>query len=194
LKSTVQAGTTLGGYEVLGLIGAGGMGRVYRAKDGSLDREVAIKMLPAEVASDPARLSRFRREARVLAALSHPNIGAIFGFEEAEGTPFLVLELALGQTLAERLQRGPMAVGEALDVVRQVAAALEAAHSRGIVHRDLKPANVKWDDEGRVRVLDFGLAAVRETLDAPDSPDPLEMPTRSAPLTVRGAVLGTLRT
>lgn len=190
-EPTIRVGTTLGRYEILGLIGAGGMGRVYRAKDGSLDREVAIKVLPTEVTSSAVRLSRFRREARILAALSHPNIGAIFGLEETGGAPFLVLELVPGLTLAERLQRGPMPVGEALDVARQVAAALEAAHSRGIVHRDLKPANVKRDGEGRVRVLDFGLAAVREQPDLSTSGVLSQSPTLTAPFTVEGTVLGT---
>jgi serine/threonine protein kinase len=189
----IQVGSTLGRYEILGLIGAGGMGQVYRARDGSLGREVAIKVLPAEVASDPARLSRFRREARILAALSHPNIGAIFGLEEEGGKPFLALELVPGQTLAERLERGPMAVGEAVDVARQVAAALEAAHDRGIVHRDLKPANVKWDAKGRVRVLDFGLAATRERLDTSTSGELSQSPTVTAALTVEGSVMGTAR-
>src|SRR5437867_9445728 len=139
---TLTPGTRLGNYEVVAPLGAGGMGEVYRAKDLRLGREVAIKGLPAEFARDPERLARFRREAQTLAALNHPNIAAIYGLEEAGEVPYLVLELVEGESLAERLARGPMPPREALALGLQVAAAIEAAHERGVVHRDLKPGNV----------------------------------------------------
>lgn len=190
-QSGVPVGSSIGRYEVLGLLGAGGMGEVYRARDPSLGREVAIKVLPADVGSDPARLARFRREARLLAALSHPNVGAIFGLEEDGGDPFLVLELVPGDTLADRLRRGPLSVRDAVDTARQVAAALEAAHARGILHRDLKPSNVKRDAKGRTRVLDFGLATAYEGPDSAPSGELSRSPTVTGPLTGEGAVLGT---
>lgn len=149
----------LGHYETLAPIGRGGMGEVYLAHDQKLGRDVAIKALPKEFSDDAERLSRFRQEARLLASLNHPNIAAIYGLEESGEVNFLVLELVKGETLAERLKRGgPMAVDEALAVMSQVADALEAAHQKGITHRDVKPANVKLTAEGRVKVLDFGLA------------------------------------
>jgi len=152
------AGAQIGAYRIVSQLGAGGMGEVYRAHDTKLGRDVAIKTLPREFARDPERLARFRREARVLASLNHPNIGAIYGLEESGGSTYLVLELVDGETL-----RGPMPVAKALDCARQIAEALEAAHQKGIVHRDLKPANVKITGPasgypGRVKVLDFGLA------------------------------------
>ena len=155
---TSIVGQTLSHYRVTAAIGAGGMGEVYRATDTTLGREVAIKVLPPEVAGDPERLARFRREAHLLAALNHPNIAAIYGFEEAGGTPFLALELVEGEDLKERLARGPIPVDEVIDIAIQVAEALEEAHSKGIVHRDLKPANVKLSTAGKIKVLDFGLA------------------------------------
>src|SRR5437763_2743849 len=148
------AGTRIGPYEIRASIGAGGMGEVYRATDTKLDREVAIKILPADFARDPERLARFEREAKVLASLNHPNIAQIYGFEDGA----LVMELVPGQTLAERIAAGPVAVGEALRIAAQIAEALAAAHDRGVIHRDLKPANVKVAADGRVKVLDFGLA------------------------------------
>ncbi len=151
-------GQTLSHYRITAALGVGGMGEVYRATDTTLGREVAIKVLPADVAHDPERLSRFEREARVLASLNHPNIAAIYGFEQAEGVPFLAMELVEGEDLAQRLTRGPIPVDDALLVARQIAEALEAAHDKGIVHRDLKPANVKVTPDGKVKVLDFGLA------------------------------------
>jgi Tol biopolymer transport system component len=151
-------GQTLSRYRITAALGAGGMGEVYRATDTSLGREVAIKVLPPEVAADPERLGRFRREAQLLAALNHPNVAAIHGLEEAEGKPFLALELVEGEDLKERLARGAIPVDEALEIAKQVAEALEEAHNKGIVHRDLKPANVKLTPDGKVKVLDFGLA------------------------------------
>ena len=154
----LAAGHTLAHYRVTAALGAGGMGEVYRATDTKLGREVALKVLPAEVAQDPERLARFRREAQLLASLNHPGIAAIHGLEEADGQLFLVLELVEGEDLAERLKRGPLPLDEALAIAKQIAEALEAAHEKGIVHRDLKPANVKLTPDGKVKVLDFGLA------------------------------------
>ena len=154
----LSAGTRLGPYEILAPLGAGGMGEVYRATDTKLGREVAIKTLPPEVTGDSERLARFQREAHLLASLNHPHIAAIYGLEEADGKPFLVLELVEGEDLAERLKRGPIPVGEAMGIARQIAEALEEAHEKGIIHRDLKPANVKVTPDGEVKVLDFGLA------------------------------------
>jgi len=148
-----MVGQSLGHYRIEEQIGAGGMGVVFRAADTKLGRQVAIKVLPESFAQDPERLARFEREARMLAALNHPNIAAIHGLEEDQGTRFLVLELVPGKTL-----EGPVPVEEALRVARQIAEALEAAHEKDIVHRDLKPANIKITPEGKVKVLDFGLA------------------------------------
>ena len=149
---------TLGHFEIRELLGTGGMGEVYRARDTTLERDVAIKLLPEALAGDPERLARFGREARILASLNHPHIAAIHSLEEADGWVYLVLELVDGVTLSERLDRGQPEIDEVHEVARQVAEALEAAHESGIVHRDLKPANIKVTPEGRVKVLDFGLA------------------------------------
>jgi serine/threonine protein kinase len=146
-------GRQVGPYRIASPLGAGGMGEVYRAHDSKLGRDVAIKTLPAEFAQDSERLARFRREARTLASLNHPNIAAIYGIEESGEVDCLVLELVEGETL-----RGPLSVEKALDCASQIADALEAAHDKGIIHRDLKPANVKVNPQGRVKVLDFGLA------------------------------------
>src|SRR5689334_4559794 len=140
------------------------MGEVYRARDAKLKREVAIKILPDEFSRDPDRVSRFEREAEVLASLNHTNIAAIYDVQEANGSRFLILELVEGETLAERIARGPVPVDEALTIAKQIAEALEAAHEKGIVHRDLKPANVKVLPDGKVKVLDFGLAKAMEPL------------------------------
>ena len=148
----------VGWYEIVALIGTGGMGEVYRTRDTKLNRDVALKVLPAEFAADPARLARFRREAQLLAALNHPNIAAIHGFEESSGVHALVLELVEGPTLADLITRGPLPLDRAITIARQIAEALEAAHEHGIVHRDLKPANIKVRSDGIVKVLDFGLA------------------------------------
>ena len=142
----------------MSLAGAGGMGEVYRARDTKLKRDVAIKVLPEEFSRDSDRVSRFQREAQLLASLNHPNIAAIYDLEEADGFRFLILELVEGETLAERLKRGPIPLDDALQIATQIAEGLEAAHERGIIHRDLKPANIKLTPEGKVKVLDFGLA------------------------------------
>jgi serine/threonine-protein kinase len=151
-------GGRLGPYEILAPLGTGGMGEVYRARDGTLQRDVALKILPQLFARDPDRLARFRREAQVLASLNHPNIAAIYGFEESSSVHALVLELVEGPTLAERIAQGPIPLDEALPIARQIAEALAAAHEHGIIHRDLKPANIKLRPDGMVKVLDFGLA------------------------------------
>jgi serine/threonine protein kinase len=156
----LPAGTKLGAFEIVALLGAGGMGEVYRARDTQLGRDVALKLLPDGFTHDPERLARFRREAQVLAALNHPHIGAIHGLTEAEGQQLLVLELVDGQPLSEVIARGPMPVDEALRIATQITEALETAHEKGIVHRDLKPANIALTREGNVKVLDFGLAKV----------------------------------
>ena len=155
---TLEKGKKLGPYEILSHLGAGGMGEVYLARDTRLDRDVAIKVLPDALARDPERQARLRREAKVLASLNHPNVAAVYGFEESDGTSFLVLEYVEGETLAARLKRGPIAMDEALDVARQMAEALEGAHEKGVIHRDLKPSNVMLRPDGAVKVLDFGLA------------------------------------
>src|ERR1051326_302814 len=158
-KTLSLAGQQLGPYQVLSLVGAGGMGEVYRAHDSKLQREVAIKVLPKAFVDDPDRLIRLRREAQVLASLNHPNIAMIHGLEQSDGVHYLVMELVPGETLAQRIARsGALPIYEALSVCRQIAEALEAAHERGVIHRDLKPANVKVTAQGRVKVLDFGLA------------------------------------
>src|SRR5262245_59368161 len=136
-------GMRLGSYEILRLIGAGGMGEVYRAHDSRLKRAVAVKILPEAIAGEPERISRFEREAELLASLNHTNIAIVHDFEEASGHRLLVMELVEGETLAERLKRGPLPIDEALKIARQIAEALEAAHQKGIIHRDLKPANIK---------------------------------------------------
>jgi serine/threonine protein kinase/tetratricopeptide (TPR) repeat protein len=180
-------GTTIGAYRILSLLGAGGMGEVYTARDQHLERDVAIKVLPPAFTHDHDRIDRFRREAQLLAALNHPNIATIHGLEEADGVLYLVMELVPGQTLAERLHSGRMPLDETLRVCSQLAEALGAAHQRGIAHRDIKPANIKLTPDGRVKILDFGLAKSADeakTLDAID-----EAPTIA--VTSPGMVLGT---
>ena len=185
---SMLTGRRLGVYEVRELLGAGGMGEVYRARDTRLGRDVAIKILPRVFTPDPERLARFEREARMLAALNHPHIGAIYGLEDAEGLGALVLELVEGETLTDRLHRGPVPIAEALTIARQIAEALDAAHEKGIIHRDLKPANIKITPDGAVKVLDFGLAkaAAGETL----SPDFTQSPTVTVGGTREGTILG----
>ena len=185
----MDIGTRLGPYEILAPIGAGGMGEVYRARDTRLGRDVAIKVLPRIFSEDPDRRSRFEREARVLAALNHPHIAAIHGFEEVDGVGALVLELVEGPTLADRLREGALTARESITIARQIAAALEAAHEKGIIHRDLKPANVKLaSGDGAVKLLDFGLAKAFE----PKVESSLsQSPTLTADGTRVGVVLGT---
>jgi len=189
---SLEPGRSLGHYQIVARLGAGGMGEVWRATDTRLSRDVAIKVLPKDVASDPDRLARFRREAQLLAALNHPSVAAIHGIEEAEGQPFLVLELVPGEDLSQRLKQGPIPLDEALPIARQIAEALEEAHERGIVHRDLKPANVKVTPDGKVKVLDFGLAkAWGGEPGAGSAPDLSASPTLAHTGTEAGVILGT---
>jgi serine/threonine-protein kinase len=185
-------GRTLGHYRIVEQIGAGGMGVVYRARDERLDRDVAVKVLPEEVAEHQDRLARFEREAKLLASLNHSNIATLHGIEEEGKTRFLVMELVEGQSLATVIARGALPTDEAVPVAIQIAEALEAAHEQGIIHRDLKPANVMVDSEGQVKVLDFGLAKAFDPNDSQQSPEPLsESPTLTADLTRGGVLLGT---
>ena len=154
----LPVGTRIGVHEIVALLGAGGMGEVYRARDTKLGRDVALKILPPPFTADADRVARFEREARLLASLNHPHIGAIYGFEDAGNVPALVLELVEGDTLDDRVRRGPLPLSEALAVAQQIADALDAAHGAGIIHRDLKPSNIKITPDGVVKVLDFGLA------------------------------------
>src|SRR5579862_916575 len=158
----LSAGDKLGHYEVISLIGQGGMGEVYRARDTTLKRDVALKVLPATFLRDPERMARFQREAEVLASLDHPNIGHIHGIVDAEDSRTLVLALIEGPTLADQIAIGPLPLDDALSIAKQIIEALEYAHDRGVVHRVLKPANIKLTSEGVVKVLDFGLAKVLE--------------------------------
>ena len=185
----LQSGHKLAHYEILEPIGKGGMGEVYRARDGKLGRDVAIKVLPEEFARDAERLRRFRREAKILASLNHPNITAIYGLEHSESTHYLVLELVESETLAERIARGPIPADEAIDIAIKIAKALEEAHERGIIHRDLKPANIKITPDGKVKVLDFGLAKAF----AEETPGALSSnsPTLTRDGTRAGVILGT---
>ena len=191
---SLTPGSQLGSYEIQSLLGEGGMGQVYKARDGKLGREVAIKVLPASVANDPERLARFEREAKLLASLSHTNIAQIYGLEDAavsgKGGRFLVMELAPGQDLTLRIGHGPLDLQDALPLALQITHALEAAHDRGIVHRDLKPANIKVSDEGAVKVLDFGLAKAFASGD-PESASAMNSPTLTAQATAAGVILGT---
>jgi len=185
----LTSGTKLGSYEVVALIGAGGMGEVYQAHDTKLGRDVAIKVLPEAFAHDAERLSRFQREAKMLAALNHANIATIYGLEQSGGTSYLVMELVSGETLAERVNAGPLSIEEALKIAVQIVEALEAAHEKNIIHRDLKPANVKVTPEGKVKVLDFGLAKAFEGDNATEEMS--NSPTLSPAATMQGVILGT---
>ena len=192
---SLSPGTRLGSYEVLSLLGAGGMGEVYKARDTKLGREVALKVLPEEFALDADRLARFAREAQVLAALNHPHIAHVYGVEESNEIHAFVMELVDGPTLAERIADRLLPLEQALAIARQIAEALEAAHERGIIHRDLKPANIKLTPAGDVKVLDFGLAkaldAAVQGLSLPGSPEAVNTPTITNPATELGVVLGT---
>ena len=185
---TLPSGSRLGTYEIVDLLGVGGMGEVYRARDRKLGREVAIKVLPAEYSKDSDLVARFEREARMLAAVNHPTIAAIYGTEEDGQTRYIVMELVEGETLAQRLTSGPLAIPDALRIASQIAEALEVAHEKGVIHRDLKPANIKITPEGKVKVLDFGLAKAMELPSAGDmSKSPTEVMSDSRP----GQILGT---
>jgi serine/threonine protein kinase len=182
-------GTKLAHYEITSHLGSGGMGDVYQATDSKLGRSVAVKFLPEAFARDSDRVARFEREARVLASLNQPNIAAIYGLEDSNGRKFLVMELVPGETLAERITRGPVPVKEALEIAKQICDALEAAHEKGIIHRDLKPANIKVTADGKVKVLDFGLAKAYQP-DAVNS-NLSQSPTLSMAATMSGVILGT---
>jgi serine/threonine-protein kinase len=186
---TIPAGTRLGAFEVSSLLGVGGMGQVYRARDTKLGREVALKLLPEFLARDEEKLARLEREAHLLASLNHPNIATLFGLEESDGLRFLIMELVPGETLAERLARGRLGLEEALSIMRQIGEALESAHDKAIIHRDLKPANVKVTSDGRVKLLDFGLAkAIAEERSPADLS---HSPTLTREGTEHGVILGT---
>src|SRR5262245_16999200 len=195
--SRLQPGAVLGAYRVDALIGAGGMGEVYRARDTKLNRDIALKVLPESLTGDPDRLARFTREANVLASLNHPNIAAIYGFEDGGDVHALVLELVEGSTLADRVAGASLAIPEALAIARQIADALAAAHEHGVIHRDLKPANIKVRDDGTVKVLDFGLAKPVQDGRSPQSGEALlRSPSLSSPVvspvvTAMGVILGT---
>ena len=180
------SGTKLGPYEIQSPLGAGGMGEVYRARDTKLNRDVALKVLPSEFASNPERMGRFKREAQVLASLNHPNIATIHGLEDSGTTHALVMELVEGPTLADRIKQGTIPIDEVLPIAKQMCDALEYAHERGIVHRDLKPANVKVTRDDAVKILDFGLAKLVK-------PEADEGATVESEPTSAGAVLGTGR-
>src|SRR5262245_57108624 len=190
----LTAGQRLGTYEILSPLGKGGMGEVYRARDTKLQRDVAIKVLPASLATDRDRLARFEREAQLLAALNHPHIAGIYGVDTTGDTMFLVLELVEGETLADRISRGgAIPISEAMAIARQIAEALQAAHDKGIIHRDLKPGNVALTADNQVKVLDFGLAKAMEGAPAAQSslPGASMSPTLSLAMTEAGFILGT---
>ena len=190
---SLAPGTRVGAYEILSALGTGGMGAVYRARDTKLNRDVAIKVLLPAIAHDPDRLARFSREAQVLASLNHPNIAQIYGFEDTPDTPTLVMELVEGPTLADRLASGAVNLDDALPIARQIAEALEAAHDRGVIHRDLKPANIALTDDGRVKVLDFGLAKALadDATSGVNSAGLSHSPTLTLAATQVGVILGT---
>ena len=188
----LSSGTKLGTFEITSHIGSGGMGEVYEAHDTKLGRSVAIKVLPEQFARDSERLARFQREAKLLASLNHPNIATIHGLEQSGNTHYLVMELVPGDTLRERIMRdGALPIDEALTIARQIAEALESAHNseKCIIHRDLKPANVKVTPEGRVKVLDFGLAKAFAA--EPSTEDIANSPTLSMNPTMQGVIMGT---
>jgi serine/threonine protein kinase len=184
-------GTRLGVYEVTALIGEGGMGQVYCAADTQLKRQVAIKILPSSLAADPERMARFQREAEVLASLNHPNIAIIYGLEDADGVKALVMELVEGEDLSQRIGRGAIPIDEALPIAKQIAEALEAAHEQGIIHRDLKPANIKVTPDGKVKVLDFGLAKAMEPTGAKSASASMSPTITTPAMTQAGIILGT---
>src|SRR5579872_67577 len=182
----LTSGMKLGPYEIQSLLGAGGMGEVYRAHDSRLNRTVAIKVLPATFSADRDRLQRFAQEARAAAALNHPNILSIFDIGEQQGAPYVVSELLEGETLRERLRNGPLSIRKAIEYALQIARGLAAAHEKGIVHRDLKPENLFLTEDGRVKILDFGLAKLTQ----PESAAHTSLPTMTH-VTEAGVVMGT---
>ncbi len=189
---SLQAGSRLGAYEIVGLLGVGGMGEVYRAHDTRLNRDVAVKVLPEAMALDVERLARFTREAQVLGSLSHPNIAIVHGFEDVAGVHALVMELVEGATLADRIAEGRLPLDEAVPIARQIAEALAAAHEQGVIHRDLKPANIKLRPDGTIKVLDFGLAKILEPAAAGAPSSATLSPTITTPaMTQMGMILGT---
>ena len=190
---SLESGSRLGPYEILAPLGAGGMGEVFRARDSKLGRDVALKILPTSFVQDPERVARFQREAQILASLNHPHIAAIYGLDESGGTSVLVLELVEGETLADKLRGAPrgLPVAEALAIARQIADALAAAHEKGIIHRDLKPANIKVTEDGRVKVLDFGLAKDVGTSSGSGAGPAGLSPTLTLAATQAGVILGT---
>src|ERR1039458_7532624 len=185
----LTAGTKLGPYEIRSPLGTGGMGEVYRAADSKLGRDVALKVILQEFARDTPLMARFQREAQVLASLNHTNIASIYGLEDSGGVSALVMELVEGPTLADRIKEGAIALEEALPIAKQIAEALEYAHERGIIHRDLKPANIKVTHDGKVKVLDFGLAKALQGDAAPGNIS--NSPTMSLEATKAGIILGT---
>jgi len=196
----LSSGARLGPYEIQAAIGAGGMGEVYRARDTRLDRTVAIKVLPAELSADPDRRTRFEREARAVAALSHPHICTLYDIGSHDCTTYLVMEHLVGESLAERMLRGPVPLAQALDIGAQIADALDAAHKHGIIHRDLKPGNVMLTGGGSGRsgltsakLLDFGLAKLAAHGERPALAGGVSVPTQAAPVTAEGTILGTLQ-
>jgi len=186
----LTSGSRLGPYEIVAQIGAGGMGTVYRARDTKLNRDVALKVLSESFIDDPARLARLRREAQVLASVSHEHIAGIHGIEDGDGTTALVLEFIDGPTLADRIADGAIPMDEAVSIAKQIADALDAAHEQGIVHRDLKPANIKIRTDGTVKVLDFGLAKAADAHVSPAGPSSSHLATAAA-MTQAGVILGT---
>jgi serine/threonine protein kinase len=189
----LEPGKQLGSFEISRMLGVGGMGEVYCAHDSKLDRDVAIKVLPEAFALDAERLGRFNREARLLASLDHPNICAVYDLYEEDGVQFMVMPLIDGDTLADRIERGPIPVSDALPIFAQIAEALEAAHEQGIIHRDLKPGNIKVSEDGKIKVLDFGLGkAIEYENDTASSEAPtLATTPDSTKMSQEGVILGT---